>query len=131
MTNYVKQVLAFRQIRALTRESVEVSAALYMDDKGKVYMSRRGYSKRGTPRGVEFPDYLEVINNCKKLRVSKVILVHNHPPVNGVIDTRPSHDDIRSTANFAQKIKEAGLTLVDHIIVSRDGFYSFKMQNLL
>ena len=49
------------------------------------------------------------------------VLSHNHP--SGF--TSPSEDDIRMT----RKMKEAGdiigIELLDHVIVARDGYYSF------
>jgi DNA repair protein RadC len=52
---------------------------------------------------------------------SSIIIAHNHPSGN----TTPSEQD-RTLTN---KIKEAGkmldITLVDHVIVTVDGFYSF------
>lgn len=58
---------------------------------------------------------------------SSVILVHNHPSGN----RRPSHADKLLT----KKMKEAGRTLeislLDHIIFTEDGYFSFADENLL
>ncbi len=52
---------------------------------------------------------------------SSIILCHNHPSGN----IKPSHQDIRIT----QKLKEAGkvmdIPVLDHIIVTENGYYSF------
>ena len=52
---------------------------------------------------------------------SGIIIAHNHPSGN----LSPSHQD----KSITQKIKEAGKTMdiqvLDHIIITRDGFYSF------
>ena len=56
-----------------------------------------------------------------KANASSIIIAHNHPSGN----LKPSENDIRLT----KKIKEAGnfldIKLLDHIIVTKEGFYSF------
>lgn len=58
---------------------------------------------------------------------SGIIVAHNHPSGN----LKPSHQDIRLT----KKLKEAGKTLdislLDHLIVTDAGFYSFADENML
>lgn len=58
---------------------------------------------------------------------SSLILCHNHPSLN----LQPSEADIHLT----RKLKEAGLMLdlpvLDHLIVSSEGFYSFADEGLL
>ncbi|MEZ4801502.1 MAG: JAB domain-containing protein [Gelidibacter sp.] len=56
-----------------------------------------------------------------KCNASNIIIAHNHPSGN----LKPSEADIKLT----RKLKEAGnyldIVLLDHIIVSRNGYYSF------
>lgn len=58
---------------------------------------------------------------------SGILLCHNHPSGN----LQPSHEDI----NLTQKLKEAGkilsIPILDHLIVSSQGYYSFVDNNLL
>lgn len=58
---------------------------------------------------------------------SSLILCHNHPSLN----LQPSEADIHLT----RKLKEAGLMLdlpvLDHLIVSSEGFYSFADEGLM
>lgn len=60
-------------------------------------------------------------------RAASIIMVHNHPSG----ETNPSVDDVKTT----QSIKDAGdiigIPLLDHIIVSRRGYYSFKEKGML
>ena len=62
-----------------------------------------------------------------KALASSIILGHNHPSGN----LTPSEADIRLT----QKLKEAGglldLPIVDHLILSSEGFYSFADNGVL
>ena len=56
-----------------------------------------------------------------KLNANSIILCHNHPSGN----LTPSEEDMKLT----RKIKEAGLLLdllvIDHMIISNEGYYSF------
>ena len=62
-----------------------------------------------------------------KSNACSLIIAHNHPSGN----LRPSEADILLT----RKLKEAGLMLdlpvLDHLIVSSEGFYSFADEGLL
>jgi len=61
------------------------------------------------------------------LRAAGLIIVHNHP--SGI--TEPSNEDIETT----EKLVEAGslldIPILDHVIVSNQGWFSFKHHQLL
>lgn len=52
---------------------------------------------------------------------SGIILIHNHPSGN----LRPSHADMRLTKKLAQAGKLLEIPILDHIIFTDDGYYSF------
>lgn len=52
-----------------------------------------------------------------------IILAHNHP--SGQVD--PSEDDIRTTRQVHDGGEILGIPLVDHVVVSHNSFFSFKM----
>lgn len=56
-----------------------------------------------------------------KLEATSMILFHNHPSGN----TRPSEYDIELTKGFENGGKLLGIQVLDHVIVGRDGYYSF------
>lgn len=56
-----------------------------------------------------------------KANAHSIILAHNHPSGS----TFPSEQDIRLTRNVYQAGKVLGIELLDHIIVSSQGYYSF------
>ncbi|WEK36168.1 MAG: JAB domain-containing protein [Candidatus Pseudobacter hemicellulosilyticus] len=62
-----------------------------------------------------------------KLCATSIILAHNHPSANA----KPSIQDV----NLTNKIRQAGdllnIPLNDHIIVTRDGYYSFLDEGLI
>jgi len=58
---------------------------------------------------------------------ASIILVHNHPSG----DPTPSEDDIKVTKKIAEAGNLLGITLMDHIIVSDNGYISIKAFDLI
>lgn len=56
-----------------------------------------------------------------------IILCHNHPSG----ETTPSSEDIKITKAVSEAGKLIGITLLDHIIIGGDSYYSFDEFNLL
>ena len=50
------------------------------------------------------------------------IMVHNHPSG----DPQPSEDDIKITERVREASEIIGVTMADHIIIGKDGYFSFK-----
>ena len=62
-----------------------------------------------------------------KANAHSIIISHNHPSGN----TTPSEQDIRLTRNIYQAGKLLDIELLDHIIVSSNGYYSFADEGIL
>lgn len=58
---------------------------------------------------------------------SNIILCHNHPSA----DFTPSKADLSITKKLIKAGELLDVMLADHIIIGRDGYYSFKENNLL
>lgn len=56
-----------------------------------------------------------------------VILVHNHPSG----DPEPSEDDLTITKRLTEAGKILGIEVIDHIIIAKNGFFSFKEKGLI
>ena len=56
-----------------------------------------------------------------------VIIVHNHPSGS----SSPSQEDIAFTQHAKQALQCIGVTLLDHVIVARDGSFAFGDAGLL
>ena len=69
----------------------------------------------------------EIMTGALLCGASNIIVTHNHP--SGI--AKPSREDIAST----NKIKDAGeilgIRLQDHVITGKEGYYSFKEQNII
>lgn len=69
----------------------------------------------------------EVFFEAVKTRASAVILAHNHPAGGST----PSDDDIKTTSRLRAAADILGISVLDHIIVSRSDYFSFREHNML
>lgn len=58
---------------------------------------------------------------------SHIIIAHNHPSG----DTEPSMEDLELTKRLQEAGKIVGIEVIDHVIVSKSGFMSFKEKKLI
>lgn len=69
----------------------------------------------------------EVFGDAIKSKAASVILVHNHPSG----DPEPSEDDLVVTKRLTEAGKIMDIKINDHIIVTKNGFFSFKDKGLI
>ncbi len=69
----------------------------------------------------------EVFADAITDRAAGIIFVHNHPSGN----VEPSKEDISITKKLIEAGKIIGINVIDHIIVGKSEFYSFKERGLL
>ncbi len=69
----------------------------------------------------------EVFEPAVKNLAASVILAHNHP--SGCLE--PSDEDLSLTKRLAQAGKLLGIEVLDHVIVTKEGWLSFKQKNLM
>ncbi len=69
----------------------------------------------------------EVFEPAVRNLAAQIILAHNHPSG----DPEPSEDDLEITKRLVESGKILGIEVVDHIIIAKTGFISFKERNLL
>ncbi len=72
-------------------------------------------------------DPRQIVEMALKEKASGLIVVHNHPSGN----PHPSAADINWTKQLEQAAKVLGITLWEHIIVSRNAHFSFRRSQLL
>jgi len=60
-------------------------------------------------------------------RAAAVIFAHNHPSG----DLQPSEADLLTHEQLTEASKILGLRVLDHVIVSRKGYYSFQEAGLI
>jgi DNA repair protein RadC len=69
----------------------------------------------------------EVINPAIRGSAASVIFLHNHPSG----DPEPSMDDIEVTKRLCNSFNIVGISVLDHIIVGYDGYFSFKQKQMI
>lgn len=102
----------------------EVFAVIFLNRANKVnhfeVVSRGGIS--GT-----VADARVILKKALEADATSIILSHNHP--SGSI--RPSRADEELTAKIKEAAKYFDIRVIDHIIVSEDGYYSFADDGIL
>ena len=63
----------------------------------------------------------EIFKEAYKLSASSIVCLHNHPSGN----VMPSSEDIHLTESLIKIGKINGIPVVDHLIISENGYYSF------
>lgn len=69
----------------------------------------------------------EVFEPAVKHLAAQVILAHNHPSGN----PEPSEDDLEINKRLVESGKILGIEVIDHIIVTKNGYLSFKEKGLI
>ena len=72
-------------------------------------------------------DNRSIIMKALDKKASALILVHNHPSGTAL----PSRADITQTQALSKALKTCDLSLMDHVIISRDSYYSFADERLV
>lgn len=105
------------------QEKKENFVILYFDTKNKLILNEVSVGVLNAslvhPR--------EVFKHAILNNASHVVVAHNHPSG----DTNPSSEDFETTRRLVEAGKILGISVVDHLIVSSNGYFSFKKQKLL
>lgn len=74
-----------------------------------------------------FVDPKIIFNHAIENMTSALILIHNHPSGN----LKPSNEDIKLTRKISEAAKTLDINLLDHLIFTNAGYFSFADENLL
>jgi len=69
----------------------------------------------------------EILKFAILVNATKIIVAHNHP--SGSL--KPSQADISLTKRLIEVSKLLDIPLLDHLIISHEGYFSFKEENLI
>ena len=69
----------------------------------------------------------EIFKEAMQVGCAKILCVHNHPSG----DPSPSSADMLLTKSIIECGKVTEIPLIDHIIVSRNSYFSFAQQGLM
>ena len=108
------------------RHMLHLMKGLAHEECWVIYLNRANYilgkerlSSGGTSSTVI--DVKMIIKNALEMLASGIILVHNHPSGN----PQPGSCDIKQTGILKKAAETFDISLLDHIIIADDRFYSF------
>ena len=95
---------------------------LYLDNKSRL-IERKLLFMGTINQSIVHPR--EIFKEAYLTSASKIICLHNHPSG----DIKPSKEDIYLTKSLVEIGKLQGISVIDHIIVGKDNYYSFYDKN--
>ncbi|UXM93883.1 DNA repair protein RadC [Bartonella sp. HY329] len=108
----------------MAHETIEQFRILFLDKKNGLITDEIHQS--GTIDHI--PVYpREVMKRALELSAAAIILIHNHPSG----DPTPSREDISMTIKLMEVAKGLNITIIDHLIIGRNGHISLKSLDLI
>ncbi len=108
----------------LKNEPDEEVWVLFLNNQNRLITSEQ-IQKGTVNKSAIFPR--QVAEKLLKYKAVSIILAHNHPSGN----LQPSSSDIDITKSMMLALQTIDGKLLDHIIISREGYFSFKEQGIL
>ena len=104
--------------------SHEAFMVVYLNVKNEV-IEHEVLNEGTLDRAIVYPR--KVVESALTHHAASLILIHNHPSGH----PEPSQDDKRLTRSIVEAARTLEIRIVDHIIVGRDGYFSFIENSLL
>ena len=103
---------------------VEEFFVVYLNGKGTIIKAETLFkgSKNTSIVGID-----EILRKAIILKASYILVAHNHPSD----DATPSNQDIYLTDNLSKSCEMMGIPLLDHIIIGKTSYFSFKNHSML
>ena len=115
---------AIKELAHIKENKKENFVVLYLDARNKL-IYKETVSIGSLTANLVHPR--EVFEPAVRYLAAQIVLAHNHPSG----DPEPSEDDLEITKRLVESGKILGIEVLDHIIVAKDGFFSFKNKGLL
>ena len=116
--------LARRMMLELGDKKQEHVVALYLDTQNRIIAEKTVFI--GTVRQ-SIAEPREILHYACKHMATSLIIVHNHP--SGLAE--PSKNDFLFTEKIKRSCEDLGVVFLDHLIVGRDQYYSFREETEL
>ena len=110
---------AIKELAHIKENKKENFVVLYLDARNKL-IYKETVSIGSLNANLVHPR--EVFEPAVRYLAAQIVLAHNHPSG----DPEPSEDDLLLTKKLVESGKILGIEVFDHIIVAKDGFFSFK-----
>lgn len=109
--------LAFEQFKDLVEKKQEYLVALFLN--ARYELLEKKIISIGTVDALSISPR-DIIVSALKLNSAFIVLGHNHP--SGV--SKPSEEDVRVNENIKKALEIVGIRLLDHLVVSKEGWQS-------
>lgn len=109
---------------AMCYSDVEEFRLIYLDSK--LHVVGQEIMQRGTINSVAIHPR-EVIKAAMNNHAASIIMVHNHP--SGSV--KPSKSDVAMTERIDEACDSIGIKLLDHLVISKNDYYSFAQHDIL
>lgn len=116
--------LGKKMIQELGDKKQEHLVALYLNTQNQIICQKTIFIG-SVNRSIAEPR--EILHYAVKCMATSLIIVHNHPSGN----TQPSKNDLLFTEKLKKSCETLGLVLLDHLVVSSKGYYSFREESEL
>lgn len=114
----------WEHLHAIRAERKEHFVALYLDGRDRL-IHQETVSVGTLTASLVHPR--EVFGPAVERRAAAIVVAHNHPSS----ELRPSPEDIEATKRLTQAGRILGVPLLDHVIVTDKGHFSFRREGLL
>ena len=94
-------------------------------DRANAVLGYYNVSKGGTSGS--YVDIKIILSVALKTQASSIMLIHNHP--SGKL--KPSEADINLTSKLKKACNMIDMVLLDHLIISKDSYFSFSDEGVL
>ncbi len=115
---------AYEEFKSIADKRQEYFVALYLDGAKRI-LEKRVLFIGTIDKSIVHPR--EVFAPAIELRAASLIVAHNHP--SGQL--HPSQSDLAITQKLAQSAEILGIELLDHLIITKEGYFSFEEENLM
>jgi DNA repair protein RadC len=109
---------------AISRETTEHLRLLYLDSQNRLIGDE--LHCKGTVNMVPLQTR-ELLHRVLRMNATAVILVHNHPSGS----PKPSQADIELTKVVSRILQLISVTLHDHVVIGKEGWFSFRKECLI
>jgi DNA repair protein RadC len=113
-----------KELAHIKENKKENFVALYLDARNKL-IYKETISIGSLNASLVHPR--EVFEPAVRNLAAQIILAHNHPSG----DPEPSEDDLEMTKRLVEASKILGIDVIDHIIITKNRFFSFKEKGLI
>jgi len=101
----------------------EVAAIFFLGDRGVILET---HFFEGSSHGLEIP-VTAILRHSLDLLCRQLLLVHTHPTGN----PHPSARDMDTTRKICISLRRQSQRLMDHIILSKERYFSFRCNGLI